>query len=96
MSDSFSGRANILDTNGLLVDVGKAELERLDPESGRTWGGTIRLYVNAALAAKTMPAILQLDNGRSTRALVGPQVGDVVDGELIRVRVTALDDDVPF
>jgi hypothetical protein len=96
MSDSFTGRARILDTTGLLVDVGKANLMRLDPESGSTWGGTIRLFVNAALAAKTMPALLDLENGHRASALVGPQVGDVVEGELIDVRVVALQRDVPF
>lgn len=96
MSDTFTGRARILDTNGLLVDVGKAQLHRLDPESGSTWGGTIRLFVNAALSAKTMPAILELENGRTARALVGPQVGGVVEGELIDVKVTAMQADVPF
>lgn len=96
MSDTFTGRARILDTNGMLVDVGKAQLERRDPETGTTWGGTIRLFVNAALAAKTMPAILDLENGERARALVGPQVGGVVEGELIDVHVTAMQNDVPF
>jgi hypothetical protein len=96
MSDTFIGRARILDTNGLLVDVGKANLRRLDPETGATWGGTIRLFVNAALATKTMPAILDLGNGERAKALVGLQVGDVVDGELVDVRVTALQGTVPF
>lgn len=97
MSDSFSGRARILDTNGMLVDVGKADLHRLDGESGATWGGTIRLFVNAALATKTMPSILVLENGNQTRALVGPRVGELVEGELIDVKVTPLESDtVPF
>lgn len=96
MSDSFSGRARILDTNGMLVDVGKANLHRLDGESGATWGGTIRLYVNAALATKTMPAILVLENGNQARGLVGPRVGELVEGELIDIKVTALQSEVPF
>ncbi|MEX2654467.1 MAG: hypothetical protein WD532_05485 [Acidimicrobiia bacterium] len=96
MSDTFTGRARILDLNGLLVDIGKATLQRMDPDSGATWGGTIRLYVNAALSSKTMESILDLENGNSARALVGPQVGDVVDGELIDVRVVALQSEVPF
>lgn len=96
MSDTFTGRARILDLNGLLVDVGKADLAARDPETGSTWGGVIRLFVNAALAAKTMPAILELENGNRARALVGPQVGGVVDGELIEVHVTAMQNDVPF
>jgi hypothetical protein len=96
MSDTFSGRARILDTNGLLVDVGKAQLARHDPETGATWGGTIRLFVNAALSSKTMPAILDLENGQQARALVGPQVDGVVEGELIDVRVIAMQPDPPF
>lgn len=96
MSDSFTGRARILDTNGSLVDVGKAQLTRRDPETGSHWGGTVRLYVNAALAAKTMPAILELENGSRALALVGPRVGGVVDGELIDVKVVALQSEVPF
>lgn len=96
MSDTFTGRARILDTNGLLVDVGKAILERRDPETGATWGGVIRLYKHAALADKTMPAILDLADGQRAKALVGPQVGDVIDGELVDVKVVALQTEVPF
>lgn len=96
MSDTFTGRADILDTNGLLVDVGKAILEQRDPETGATWGGVIRVYKNASLAMKTMPAILRLANGQQAKALVGPQVGDIVEGELIELRVTPLQSEVPF
>jgi len=96
MSDTFTGRARILDTNGFLVDVGKAQLTRSDPETGATWGGTVRLFINAALATKTMPAILELENGQRAKALVGPRIGEVVDGELIDVRVVALQSEVPF
>lgn len=96
MSDTFSGRARILDLNGMLIDVGKANLHRVDPDTGATWGGTIRLFVNAALATKSVESILRLENGNETRALVGPQVGGVVDGELVDVQVVALQTDVPF
>lgn len=96
MSESFTGRARILDPNGFLVDVGLAELHRLDPDSASTWGGKVRLFVNAALASKTMESILELENGQRARALVGPRVGDVVDGELVEVRVIALQNEVPF
>jgi hypothetical protein len=96
MSDTFSGRARILDLNGMLIDVGKANLHRLDPETGATWGGTIRLFVNASLATKTVEANLVLENGNRARALVGPQVGDLVDGELVDVKVIALQSEVPF
>ena len=96
MSDTFSGRARILDLNGMLIDVGKADLHLVDPETGATWGGTIRLFVNAALATKSVESILVLENGERTRALVGPQVGDLVDGELVDVKVVALETDVPF
>lgn len=96
MSDTFTGRARILDPNGLLVDVGRADLHRTDPESGSTWGGTIRLFVNAGLTDKTMESVLELENGRRAAALVGPQVGGIVDGELVDVRVVALQGEVPF
>lgn len=96
MSDSFTGRARILDLNGFLVDVGLAELHRLDPDSASTWGGKVRLYVNAALASKKMESILELENGNRAKALVGPRVGDVVDGELVEVEVVALQSEVPF
>ena len=96
MSETFSGRADILDTNGLLVDVGKAILEKRDPDTGATWGGVIRVYKHASLAMKTMPAILRLANGQQAKALVGPQVGDIVEGELIELRVTPLQSEVPF
>jgi hypothetical protein len=96
MSDTFSGRARILDLNGMLIDVGRADLRLLDPDTGSTWGGTIRVFVNASLTSKSVESILDLENGNRTRALVGPQVGGVVDGELVDVRVVALQTDVPF
>ena len=96
MSETFSGRADILDPNGMLVDVGKAILERRDPETGETWGGVIRLYKHAALSTKTMEAILVLENGQRADALVGPQVGDIVEGELIEIKVTPMQGEVPF
>lgn len=96
MSDTFTGRARILDLNGLLVDVGRANLQRMDPESGASWGGTIRLFVNAGLTDKTMQSILELENGERAEALVGPQVGGLVDGELVDVRVVALQSAIPF
>lgn len=96
MSETFTGRADILDLNGMLVDVGKAIFELRDPETGETWGGVIQLYKHAALANQTMEATLVLENGQRARALVGPRVGDIVEGELIEVKVTALQGEVPF
>lgn len=96
MSETYEGRARIKDPNGLLVDVGKAVLHTTDPESGGTWGGVIRVYRGAALAAKTMKASLELANETTATALVGPQVGDVVEGELIELKVVGFDDTVPF
>ncbi len=96
MSDTFSGRVRILDLNGMLIDVGKANLHTLDPETGSTWGGTIRVFVNASLTSKSVECILVLENGNRTRALVGPRAGDVVDGELVDLQVVALETDVPF
>lgn len=96
MSDTFSGGVRILDLNGMLIDVGKADLHVLDPESGSSWGGTIRVFVNASLTSKSVESILVLENGNRTRALVGPRVGDVVDGELVDIKVVALATDVPF
>ena len=96
MSDTYEGRARILDPNGLLVDVGKAILSTTDPESGGTWGGVVRVFNGASLVTKTMKSTLELGNGSRTTALVGPRVGDVVDGELVDLRVVGLDDTVPF
>lgn len=96
MSDTYEGRARILDPNGMLVDIGKAILSVTDPESGGTWGGVIRVFNGASLVAKTMKSSLVLGNGNRTTALVGPQVGDVVDGELVDLRVVGLEDTVPF
>ena len=96
MSDTFSGRARILDPNGMLIDVGKANLHLLDPDTGATWGGTIRLFVNASLATKAVESILHLENGNQAHALVGPQIGGLIDGELVDVKVVALQTDVPF
>lgn len=96
MSDtaSYSGKTSILDMNGVMFDVGKADLEITDP-STRSWGGTIRLYDRSALATKSLTALVELEDGRRLKAQVGPKSGD--DGkDMMRVKVVGIDEAAGF
>lgn len=86
---SYQGKARILDLNGVMYDVGKADLATTDSSTGE-WGGTIRLFENSALANKSITSYLELSDGRRLKAQVGPRSGDA-EGELMLVRVAGLD-----
>lgn len=89
----YQGKARILDLNGVMYDVGKAELATVDSSTGE-WGGTIRLFENSALANKSITSYLELSDGRRLKAQVGPRIGDA-EGELMYVRVAGLDRAAP-
>lgn len=90
MSDSYEGKVRILDLNGMMFDVGKGDLAITDPET-HSWGGTIRLFENSALAAKSITSLLELADGTRVKAQVGPRSGDA-SGDLMFVRVVGIDD----
>lgn len=94
MSSSYQGKARILDTSGVMYDVGLADLEVTDPET-RSWGGTIRLFDRSALATKSITSYLEIENGRRLKAQVGPRCGDA-GNDLMFVTVTGIDDVAAF
>jgi hypothetical protein len=92
MSDAstYQGKVKILDTSGVMYDVGMATLEVTDA-STRSWRGSIRLFDNSALATKSLTSYLELDGGRRLKAQVGPRIGDA-GKDLMFVKVTGIDD----
>ncbi len=91
MSDApgYHGKARILDLNGVMYDVGKADLETIDSSTGE-WGGTIRLFEGSALTTKSITSYLELDDGRRLKAQVGPRSGEAT-GDLMFVRVAGVE-----
>lgn len=88
MGWTYSGRARVLDLNGMLIDVGKATLAD-DPEQA-TWTGTLRVFHGSSLASKSLTTLVELDGGVRVRAQVGPQVAEAGSG-LVDVKVVGLD-----
>jgi hypothetical protein len=88
-ASSYQGKARILDLNGVMYDVGLADLTTIDSSTGE-WGGTIRLFENSALATKSITSYVELSDGRRLKAQVGPRSGDA-EGELMYVRVAGVD-----
>ena len=88
---TYTGKARILDRNGMLLDVGKAELSATDEW---TWSGTLRVFVGSCLQDKSLTTIIEVDGGRRALAQVGPKVADA-GKDLILVRVVGIDP-VPF
>lgn len=91
---TYSGKVRILDMNGVMYDVGKAELEVTDPLT-RTWGGSIRLFEHSALANKSITSFLEFEDGSRLKAQVGPQNGDA-GKDMMTVAVTGLENITGF
>lgn len=91
-SRTYSGKARILDRNGHLIDVGKADVAT--DENG-SWAGTISVFKNSSVAAKHITGFVELADGRRGLATVGPKVADL-ENDLIWVAVHGVDDTVPF
>lgn len=89
-SSTYSGKVRILDMNGVMFDVGKADLAIIDPDT-QTWGGSIRLFDHSALATKSVTSLLELTDGSRLRAQVGPKSGDA-GNDLMFVKVVGLQD----
>jgi len=89
MSATYSGKARVLDRNGLLLDVGKADLVVTDPEAG-IWSGTLRVFAGSCLQSKSLTALVELDNGSLALAQVGTMTG-TAGKDLVLVKVVGVD-----
>lgn len=89
MSASYSGKARILDRNGLLLDVGKADLVVTDPEAG-IWSGTLRVFAGSCLQSKSLTALVELEDGSQALAQLGPMTG-TAGKDLILLKVVGVD-----
>lgn len=89
---TYSGRARILDRDGLLIDVGKADVTA---DGTGSWSGTIAVFKHASVAAKHITGLVELADGQRGLATVGPKVSDL-DNDLIAVAVHGVDNVVPF
>lgn len=69
--DSYSGPVRILDSNGILLTVGSADLELL-PESG-SWGGLLRVIANTGVAGKALQVKIEIPDGGIGDAALDPQ-----------------------
>lgn len=68
--DSYSGPVRILDSNGILLTVGSVELSA-NPEKA-SWGGLLRVIPNTGVAGKALHVKLEIPDGRSGDAALGP------------------------
>ncbi|MDH4116496.1 MAG: hypothetical protein OEX04_04005 [Acidimicrobiia bacterium] len=91
-SRTYEGIARILDRNGMLIDVGKAELMTTDPVG---WKGTLSVFKGSSLENKHITAIVRLATDQEGLATVGPKLADL-GNDLISVAMTGVDDVVPF
>lgn len=69
--DSYAGPVRILDSNGILLTVGSAELKRL-PDQG-SWGGLLRVIANTGVAGKALHVKIEIPDGGVGDAVLDPQ-----------------------
>jgi len=69
--DTYSGPVRILDSNGILLTVGSADLEIL-PERG-SWGGLLRVIANTGVAGKALHVKIEIPGGGVSDAALDPQ-----------------------
>lgn len=74
--DSYSGPVRILDSNGVLLTVGSADIETR-PETG-SWGGLLRVIANTGVAGKGLRVRLEIPDVGVGDAVLDPQ--SVSDG----------------
>jgi hypothetical protein len=86
---TYSGLARFLDRNGLLIDVGRAEVAVTDPEIG-AWGGTIAVFKGSSLEMKLLTGLVETSGGRRALATVGPKQADLAN-DLIAVKVVGIE-----
>jgi hypothetical protein len=90
---TYTGIARILDRNGMLIDVGKAELAE-DVENG-TWGGTLSVFKGSSVESKHITGLVELADGKRALTTVGPKTADLAN-DLIAVGVSGVDRQIPF
>lgn len=76
MADTYSGAVRIMDSTGILLTVGSAELER-QPETS-SWGGLLRVIANTGVAGKALRVKLEMTDGSVGEAALDP--GPTQDG----------------
>ena len=72
----------------MMLDVGKAVLAEADPGPG--WDGVIKVYKGSCLEAKSLTALIELDDGTRALAQVGPKLASLAE-DLIDVKVVGID-----
>ncbi len=85
---TYSGKARVLDRSGMMLDIGKAVLTEADPGPG--WNGVIKVYKGSCLEAKSLTALVELQDGSRALAQVGPKVQSLPE-DLIDVKVVGID-----
>lgn len=73
MADSYAGPVRILDSTGVLLTVGSAELES-HPDSA-SWGGILRVIANTGVAGKALHVRLEIPGGGVGDAALDPMEG---------------------
>lgn len=68
--DSYSGPVRILDSNGILLTIGSAELSS-QPETA-SWGGMLRVMANTGVAGKALLVKLEIPDGAIGAAALDP------------------------
>jgi hypothetical protein len=89
MTRSYSGKARILDRNGMLLDVGKANLTVTD-SAAWAWGGNLSVFTGSCLQSKSLTSLVELEGGGRALAQVGPMTGSA-GKDLIFVKVVGVD-----
>lgn len=66
----YSGPVRILDSNGILLTIGSAELET---DADASWGGLLRVIANTGVAGKALAIRLEIPGGADSAAALDPQ-----------------------
>lgn len=69
--DTYSGPVRILDSKGILLTVGSADLERV-PERD-SWQGLLRMIANTGVAGKALHVKIEIPGGPVSDAALDPQ-----------------------
>jgi hypothetical protein len=91
---AYTGLGRFLDRNGLLIDVGRAELTVTDEETG-DWGGTLAVYKGSSLVGKQIVGLLELTDGRRTLVAAGP-VENSLPEDQVSIRIRSVGPTIPL
>ncbi|MPZ71329.1 MAG: hypothetical protein GEU71_17670 [Actinobacteria bacterium] len=70
MADGYSGPVRILDSNGILLTVGFADLSAVEEYS--TWGGWLKVLDGTGVAGKALRVGLVVPDGATATAQLDP------------------------